>query len=126
MTITIGMLVLGSMAVGTMWSPGSYSFGALSGTNRVVVPYDEGTTAAEAVQLGSYCGNNDGSQGLATEALLLGGNYGEQGISKETASTTLQLSGYYDNMANYENVAYGSVLFGSFGFGGGGGGCGCC
>jgi len=124
-TISIAMLVLGPVAVGTMWGPGSYSFGALSGANDVVVSEEDGM-ATEVVQLGRYCGNKDGSQGPTTGILSLGGNYGKQGVSEVPTSTALQLSGYYDNMANYENIAYGSVLFGSFGFGGSGGGCGCC
>jgi hypothetical protein len=132
--MALSIIVLGTVAGATSWSPGMYGLGIgtfswasqdgdkeavqLSGTGIMGIPQ---VPTFAAIRLGA--GGQEASQDGGVAAVQLG-SAGVQTASQNAAGGRLQLSGYHDNMGSYTNVLYPSFMLGGT-FGGGGGGCGC-
>lgn len=132
--IALAMMVFGPMAAATTWSSGSYGFDSGSVTwattgvsSEAVTQLGGATSQASTVgQTASAVGlGNNSSQDEAASAVQLGSG-SSTSSAQASASGTMQLSGYYDNMGGYTNIFYPiKMLGGTFSSSGGGCGCGC-
>lgn len=128
--MAFAMMVFGPMAAATTWSSGSYGFDSGSVTWATT-----GVSSGAVTQLGGAAdqasmvglGNNSSqaiSQGETVATVLLG-NGSSSSSAQASASGTLQLSGYFDNMGGYTNVYYPSMMLSGSFSSNGGGGCSC-
>lgn len=124
--MALAVMVFGPMAAATTWSSGSYGFDsgsvtwATAGVSSEAVTQLGGTASqASTVEVG-----NNSSQDEAASAVQLG-SVSSSSSAQASASGTLQLSGYFDNMGSYTNVYYPTMMLGGT-FSNTGGGCGCC
>lgn len=132
--IALCMMVFGPMAAATTWSSGSYGFdsgsvtwattGVSSGTvTQLGGAADQASTVGQTTSAVGL-GNNSSQEETAAAVQL--GSVSSSSSAQASASGTVQLSGYFDNMGSYTNIYYPSMMLsGSFSSNGGSCGCGC-